>query len=209
MVIPNRSEDLKVVIERLSGMCSQVESMLNFCMNGFLRHKIALLDEAKRVSQTVHDEENELMNLLSRRGTEPDANKEFIRSLMVVIGNIEMAVEGLDTVLQHVRVKTDEGILFSDKAVNEISHLFREAGDVIKTTGDTLLTKNEVLKKYLFDKCRSVNQMVDVYSEEHEKRLIQGLCQPQSSSLYLSIVNSLGKVIWHMNHAVDKFFISQ
>ncbi|MGQ3684685.1 MAG: hypothetical protein ACUBOA_06725 [Candidatus Loosdrechtia sp.] len=208
-MITNKSEELKAVIERISEMCLKVESMLNACVNGFLKNNITYLEEARGISLSVHNEENELMNILSRIGTEPETDKEFIKSLMIVISNVELAMDGLDAILQHIRIKTEEGILFSDKAVNEISHLFRETGDIIKTTADTILTKNEVLKRHLVDKWGSVNQTIDVYSEEHENRLIQGLCQPQSSSLYLSIVSSLGKVISHMKHAIDRFFLSK
>lgn len=67
------------------------------------------------------------------------------------------------------------------------------------------MTKNDVLVKHLTDKYASLNQIVDAYSQEHEDRLIKGICQPKSSSLYLNIVDSLMKVVWHMKQAVDRF----
>ena len=36
-------------------------------MDGFMKNKVNLLDEANKVSQTARDEGNELRNLLSKR----------------------------------------------------------------------------------------------------------------------------------------------
>jgi len=205
----NLNSDLKGILERISGMCFKVESILSLCMDGFMKHKIKLIDEAKKVSQAIHDEENELISLLSNKAAKSDMDKELIKSMMAIIGHIEMATNGLDGILQNVRIKVNEGVLFSDKGVNEISHIFRETLDVVKTAGDAIVTKNEVLKKYIIDKYASLNQTVDAYSEEHEDRLIKGVCQPKSSSLYLNIVDSLMKVGWHVKQAIDRLFGSR
>ena len=209
MAIASINEDLKTVLERIRGMCFKTELILNLCMDGFMKHKIALVDDAKKISKTIYDEENELISLLSNKATIPNMDKELIKSLMAVIGHFEMATNGLDGVLQHVKSKVSAGILFSDKGVNEISHLFRETLDILKTAGDIILTKNEVLKKYVVDKYESIIQVADAYSEEHEDRLIKGVCQPQSSSLYLNIVDSLLKVVWHVKQAIDRLFVSK
>ncbi|MBM2834048.1 MAG: hypothetical protein HW406_1209 [Candidatus Brocadiaceae bacterium] len=205
----NLNSDLKGILERIRGMCFKVESMLSLCLDGFMKHKIKLVDEAKNVSQAIHNEENELISLLSNKAAKSDMDRELIKSMMAVIGHIEMATNGLDGILQNVKTKVNEGVLFSDKGVNEISHLFKETLDLLKTAGDAILTKNEVLKKYVADKYVSLSQTVDAYSEEHEDRLIKGVCQPKSSSLYLNIVDSLLKVVWHEKQAVDRLFGSR
>ncbi len=205
----NVNSDLKGVLERISGMCFKVESMLSLCMDGFMKHKIKLIDEAKKVSQAIHNEENELISLLSNKAAKSDMDKELIKSMMAVVGHIEMATNGLDVILQNVRIKVGEGVLFSDKGVNEISHLFKETLNVLKTAGDAILTKNEILKKYVTDKYVRLAQTVEAYSEEHENRLIKGICQPKSSSVYLNIVDSLVKVVWHVKQAINRFFGSR
>ncbi len=209
MYATNLNNDLKGVLERISGMCSSVELVLSLCMDGFMKHKIKLVSEAEKVSQSIHNEENELIGLLSSKAAKPDMDKELIKSLMAVVGHIEMATNGLDGILQNVKIKVNEGVLFSDKGVNEISHLFRETLDIVKTAGDVILTKNEILKKYVNDKYVSLGQTVDAYSEEHEDRLIKGVCQPKSSSLYLNIADSLVKVVWHVKQAINRLFGSR
>lgn len=203
------NSEIKGLLERMSGMCFRIESMTNLCMDGFMKHKIKLIDDAKKVSQSIHDEENELISLLINKAEKSDIDKELIKSMMAVIGHIEMATNGLDGIIQNIKIKVNEGVLFSDKGVNEISHLFKAALNVVKTAGDAILTKNDVLKKYIADEYVSLSQTVDAYSEEHENRLIKGVCQPKSSSLYLNIVYSLSKVVWHVKQAIDRLFESR
>ena len=209
MAIKNVSDDIKSVLERIGSMCFKAESILNLCMDGFMKHKVDLIDEARKVSPAIRTEGNELRTLLSKKATEPDANKELIKSLMSIVSSVEMAVTGLDSTLQHVRAKISEGVLFSDKAVGEIRHLFKETLDILKTAGDTLVTKNEVLMKYVVDKYKNLDEIVEGYAEGHEERLIKGLCQPQASTVYLNIMDSIMTVVWHVKQALAKLFESE
>lgn len=206
MYATNMNSDLKGVVERISGMYFKIESILSLCMDGFMKHKVAMIDKANAVSLAIHDEENELIGLLSDKAAKATEDKYLIKTLMAVVAHIEMATNGLDGILRCVKEKVNEGVLFSDKGVHEISHLFKETLEITKTAGDAFLTRNEVLKKHITDKYISLGQTVDAYSEEHEDRLIKGICQPRSSSLYLNVVDSLMKVVGHLQQATDKIF---
>lgn len=206
MVIGNVNNDIKLVLERVSAMCSKTESVLNLCMTGFIKNKVELLDDADKISQAIHMEENVLIDMLTGLAAKPDADKVVIKSLMAVVGHIEMATDMLDNILRHVRAKVSKKVLFSDKGTEEVRSLFKGTLDILKTAGDAVLTRNEVLRKYIADKCESISKTVDAYSEEHEERLIKGLCAPQSSSLYLSIVDSQAKVVWHFKQAIKRLF---
>ena len=208
MAIKNVSDDIKSVLERIGGMCFKAESILNLCMDGFMKQKVDLVDEARKVTPAIRTEGNELRKLLSDKAKEPSVDKELIKSLMSIVSSIEMAITGLESTLQHVRVKISEGLLFSDKAVGEIRHLFKETLDVVKTAGDTFLTGNEVLMKHAVDKYKNLNEVVESYAEGHEDRLIKGVCQPQASPVYLNIMDSIMTVVWHTKQALTRLFES-
>jgi Na+/phosphate symporter len=42
-----------------------------------------------------------------------------------------------------------------------------------------------------------VMKIAERYSEQHEERLIQGICMPKSSPIYLGVIESLKGVIAH------------
>ncbi len=209
MATTNVSDDFKSVLERISGMCFKVESCLGLSIDGFTKHKVGSIDEAKKVCQGVCAEVSDLIKRLTSKGADPSVDKELIKCMVAITGHIEMAISGMDSVLHHIQVKVTEGISFSDKGMSEITHILRESLAVMKSAGDTFLTKNEVLKKHVVDQCANLNHIVDAYSEEHENRLIKGICQPKSSSLYLNLVNSLMNVVWSIKRAVDRLFASR
>ena len=200
------NDDVKAIRERISAMCSNAESVLNLCMSGFLKYKAELLDDAQRISKSVHDEENEILGVLSSMKKSDEADKELIKSLSVVTGNIELSTDIMDNMIRHIRVILNEKILFSDKAVKEVTQLFKETLDVLKTASDAIVTKNEVLRKHILDKYESVSKLVSEYSEDHEERLVMGICTPRNASLYLNIVDSQLKVVTHIKQAIERYF---
>ncbi|MCF6149138.1 MAG: hypothetical protein E3K37_10820 [Candidatus Kuenenia sp.] len=200
------NDDVKVILERISSMCSNAESVLNLCMLSFLKHNIELLNDAQRISKSVHDEENESLGILGSIKKDNDSDKNLLKKLAVVIGHIEMATDDMDSMIRNIRVKLSEKILFGDKAVNEVTQLFKETLDVLKTARDAIVTKNEVLRKHVIDKYENLSKLVNDYSEEHEERLVMGICQPRSASLYLNIVDSQSKVVMHMKQAIERYF---
>jgi len=206
MAITSVSSDIRSVSERIGGMCFEAESVLNLCMDGFAKHKVDSIDEARKVIPVIRSEGNELRKMLSDKAKEPYVNKELIKSCMSIISSIEMAVIGLDSTLQHVKYKVSEGISFSDKAANEVCHLFKETINVLKTTGGAIVTKNEILMKHVVDKCKNIDQIVKCYEKGHEERLIKGMCKTQAFSVYLNIVDSVMTVVWHTKQAVMRFF---
>ena len=200
------NDDVKAIRERISAMCSNAESVLNLCMSGFLKYKAELLDDAQRISKSVHDEENEILGVLSSMKKSDEAEKALIKSLSVVTGHIELSTDIMDNMIRHIRVILNEKILFSDKAVKEVTQLFKETLDVLKTARDAIVTKNEVLRKHILDKYESVSKLVSEYSEEHEERLVMGICTPRNASLYLNIVDSQLKVVTHIKQAIERYF---
>ena len=60
MAITNVSGDIKSVLERIGGMCFKAEAILKLCMDGFMKHKVGLIDEAKKMSLTIRNEGTEL-----------------------------------------------------------------------------------------------------------------------------------------------------
>ena len=202
----NVNDDAKAILERISSMCSNAESVLNLCMLGFQKNKVELLDDAQRISRLVHDEENETVSMLSGVNKNDESEKNRFKTLAVVVGHIEMATDVMDSMIRHIRVKINEKLLFGDKAANEVTQLFKETLDVLKTAKDAILTKNELLRKHVCDKYDSISRLVCDYSEEHEERLIMGICQPKSASLYLNIVDSQSKVAMHIKQAIERYF---
>lgn len=206
MPITNISEELKNILERINGMCSKAESVLNLCIDGFMNHKEDLLDRAQEQIVSMGDEGNQLRKLLSNKAAERTANKEHIKFLLATLSSIGLALNGLDSVSRHIRFKICEKIIFSDKGFNEIRYLFNASLDILKTAGDTLANRNEIFMKHVVDKSTHFEKLAAQYAEKHEERLITGECPPEASPVYVNIVDSILTVVWHIKKAVTRLF---
>lgn len=206
MTITNISEDLKIILESISGMCFKAESVLSLCIDGFMKHKIDLVDSAQEQTMSIGKEGNKLRKLLSNKAAERTANKEQVKSLLATLSSIGLAINGLDSISRHVRFKICEKILFSDKGLDEIRYLFNATRDILKTAGDTIATKNEIFMKYVVDKSLNLEKLAVHYEEKHEERLITGECLPEASPVYVNIVDSILTVVWHIKKSVTRLF---
>jgi Na+/phosphate symporter len=69
---------------------------------------------------------------------------------------------------------------------------------LLENLPDLILTQNKLLAQRIGEEGRSMFKIANGYSEEHEERLIQGICMPKSSPIYLGIIESLKGVIGHV-----------
>jgi Na+/phosphate symporter len=89
-------------------------------------------------------------------------------------------------------------IFFSDSAVKEVNDVFQEAMDLLESLPDLILTSNKLHAQHIGEQVKSILKIANGYSEEHEERLIQGVCMPKSSPAYLGLLESLKGIIGHV-----------
>jgi Na+/phosphate symporter len=99
--------------------------------------------------------------------------------------------------LDRVRGKSENHILFSDQADKEVNDVFQETMRLLKNLPDLFATESKPLAQRIGEEGRSMFKIADGYSEDHEERLINGICVPEHSPLYLSIIESLKGVMVH------------
>ena len=85
----------------------------------------------------------------------------------------------------------DENILFSDRAITELSFLSQSLLEIQNAATDLVLVKNPILIRYVQESEAMVEKATTEYATRHEERLIEGLCLPVSSSVYLKILEAL------------------
>ena len=206
MPIANISDDLKVVLERISGMCFKAESILSLCIDGFVNHKIDLIESAQKQAEAVCEEGNQLRKLLSNKAAEHTTNKEQVKYLLATLSSIGSSLNGIDSIARHVKFKICEKLIFSDKGFEEIRCLFNAALDILKTAKDTIAARNEIFMKYVVDKSANLEKLAAHYAEKHEERLITGVCPPEIAPVYVNIVDGIMTVVWHLKKAVMRLF---
>lgn len=111
--------------------------------------------------------------------------------------HMESIAGDLDKIASTVGRKVAEDLLFSDKAVNEVNFLFEKTRDILVNTRDMVLARNTIIGSYLVEAEHALVVLANDFSTRHEERLIEGLCLPRASAVYLDLLDAFKGIAWH------------
>ncbi|HHT9120677.1 MAG TPA: hypothetical protein ACFYD3_09105 [Candidatus Hypogeohydataceae bacterium YC41] len=194
------------VAQKLSQICARVEKMLDTTIDGFVHHSLKKIEEAEGLGEDSLKDGEELIASMTNAADVTKEEKEKLKALVAATSHLERAVEAIKGMFPHMRTKINEEILFSDRAIGEMKYLFENTREVVKSAGDTFLTRNQFLMERVLEKGVLLNEIADSYALSHEDRLIAGVCMPKSSPLYINILECIVRVNWHTTMAIKKFF---
>jgi Na+/phosphate symporter len=187
----------KEVQEKLIRFCQSLIKMLELSFQGFRKYTEESLREVEEVKHEVQKNSSELAQLLILEGSPYEKGKEWAKPYLSIASSFDRMTFNIEGIADRLRSKVHDRILFSDRAVKEINDVFQEAMDLLETLPDLILTPNKQLAQHIGEQVRSVLKLVDRYFEGHEERLVQGVCTPKSSPIYLGILESLKGIIAH------------
>ena len=180
--------------EGLSSVKNIISTFLQIAeklQRSFLYHKTEL-PEIEKLSSMINEQvRNELLNLSSH-------NKEKASQLIEIYKRLEIVHDSLTRISMAIQAKTEERVLFSDKAVKEVEALFKNLQSILTNMVDFITTKNAVLSKHITEDQARYEISCQHFSTGHEERLIEGICMPRSSTIYLNILNNLCNISWHL-----------
>jgi Na+/phosphate symporter len=161
--------------------------------------------------QPIHLERQRLDQQMHQQETTPPASTvlparrpEGVQGIFLVpvhlerIGdNIELLGRALTTVIQ-------EGIPFTERANKELNTLFARAIELLECARDVLLTQNRILLRHMQIEGQRYEELVNEYALFHQQRLIEGLCLPKASSLFVALLDYLKGITGHIGQIADK-----
>jgi len=162
--------------------------MLEMIYKAFLRLKEDLLKDVEKQGKEVFKDQQQIAELIAKGC--PHSHYVTILSYMESIRENNLKI------VQSVWRKNNERILFTDKAVKELQEVFLAVGELLQHTNDLLITDNMVLVEHIQNKTKEVGKKISVYGNEHEDRLVRGVCLPKSSIIYLLMMDSLNMMVY-------------
>jgi hypothetical protein len=141
--------------------------------DAFQRQDAAPLDVAERVLREVRRTE-------AMSGTPAD---EMVASVGDLLGS--------------VRAMVDDAVPFTERATREINSLFDKGLELLECARDALATENRVLVRHVLETGAQYAQLANDYAMAHQQRLVDGVCLPLASTVYLGMVEHLKGVGSH------------
>jgi Na+/phosphate symporter len=188
----------KEIREKMVLVCQNLIKMLELVFEGFRRPTEKSFKEANEVKDKIHHYSSELTSHVISKTPSSEKGREWAKPYLSIASSFDRITYNIEGILDRLRVKAQNHILFSDRAVKEVNDVFQEAMKLLENLPDLILTQNKLLAQRIGEEGRSMFKIANGYSEEHEERLIQGICVPKSSPVYLGIIESLKGVIGHV-----------
>ena len=187
----------KKIREKMIRVCQNLMRMLELAFEEFRNPSEESLKEAEEVEDKIHQHSSELTSFIISKNPSGEKGKERIKPYLSIASSLGLLTYNIESTLDRVRGKSENHILFSDQAVKEVNGVFEQAVGLLGNLPNLFSTENKSLAQRVGEEGRSVIRMADAVSDEHEERLIDGVCVPEHSPIYLSIIESLKGVTVH------------
>lgn len=76
--------------------------------------------------------------------------------------------------------------------------------EVLKNTSDIIPARNRIIREYVKESATEISRSANDFSTMHEERLVEGLCMPKASPLFLDIMDALKGISWHAKEIAEK-----
>jgi Na+/phosphate symporter len=187
----------KEITEKMILVSQNLMKMLELAFEGFRRPTEKSLKEAEEVKDKIHHYSSELTSFIISKSPSSEKGREWAKPYLSIASSFDRMTYNIEGILNRLKAKSQNHIFFSDRAVKEINDVFQEAMRLLGNLSNLITSQNKLLAQRIGEEVRSIFKIANGYSEEHEERLIQGICVPKSSPIYLGILESLKGVMRH------------
>ena len=187
----------KEIKGKMTLVCQSLMRMLELAFDGFRRPNEESFNEAEEFEDKIYQSLSELTGFIISKNPSSEKEKEWVKPYLSIASSLDRMAYSIEGILDRVRGKSENHILFSDQAVEELNDLFQEAMRLLENLPNLITTQDKLLAQRIGEEGRSMLKIADGYSEVHEERLIDGSCVPKHSPIYLGIIESLKGVVVH------------
>jgi len=178
----------------------KAQEMLELTEDGFMKNKLSSLDEADDLIGEIHAKEDALTTTLAKMA----ATSNEARSILSVPAHVEKIATSIKRINENSRSRIKDGLLFSDRAIQETGKLFVKSKDILKKTGEAAVTGSSATFSTILADSDSLERMANNFATAHEERLVSGECSPKSSSTYLCILYAFEDMGAHIKNTIKK-----
>ncbi|RJQ56951.1 MAG: hypothetical protein C4526_00185 [Nitrospiraceae bacterium] len=187
-------EDVKKAIMRLHDLAEGAENCLLSLQTAFIYNTTTPLEGFSETAGNIRQAEAGLTRKLAEIAGDDPGIKRYVP----VPGHLLIIGEKLEKLRELMEKKIKGNVLFSDKAVKETIFLLQRLGEILWTASSLMLARNTFLGMYIDESVLNLGKLADEYASQHEERLIEGLCLPVASSIYINMLDAIRSIAWNI-----------
>lgn len=189
-----KKQDAKSILMNLHELTENAEDCILSLQTAFLYNRLSPLTGCNVIIEDIKKAESTLTGKI----TSLVADHPDLRSYVSLPGHLLVIGENLEKLVELIGTKIRENILFSDKAAKETIFLLQRLIEILWTVSSLILARNTFLGMYIDESIVNLSKTADEYATLHEERLIEGLCLPKASSVYVNMLDSIKSIAWHI-----------
>lgn len=194
------TQTVKEIKKDIYLMIHKTDEMLKLIEDAFTKNTIKPLDQATEIAREIHLKEDELTAVLAKLASSDPA----ARAVLSVPPLVEKAATSMERIIENIRNKIREGLLFSDKAMLETSQMIAKTSDLLKKAGEAFVTASPATINAVLEAGDAVIRLSNDFATAHEDRLVTGECSPKASSTYLCILYAFEDIASFTKDAIRK-----
>ncbi len=179
------AENLVLMASKLIHM----SKMLSICIT---RDDTKTIGVCQRLAEEIHLHEE-----LATAGLyelAPDMGRDIFKMVVRFPSRMERISLNFNNILNSWRVKTTEGIPVSDKAQEELTHIFEVVIDMLESLRDVLIMSDKFMLEHIKTQGQKLTKLVEDARRANWERLEGRICRPQRASVYVEVLDSFRNV---------------
>lgn len=186
-------------LDALSPVIENLRRMLGAARHAFNRNSLEDIQELTRLREVTSPEiKATLERVQSATAKRPEAERVPLVRIHEILNHLQLICENIAALGEPLRKKMIDKLLFTDKAFFDVNYLFTHQTGLMRSLLDFLKTDNPLLRKYVEEEAQNLIQMCLNAATEHENRLIEGICLPQASPVFLGILDHMRLICRHV-----------
>lgn len=187
----------------LYNVAMELKNMLEGIAHDFYRHREEYLSRVEELSATTVSSMKKSVLQIPLIG---GVSAKEAAGRYEVMRDLEYIRLSLETIMRATQDKINRSVLFSNWAVEELDVLFDGAGKNLSVLADYLKQCNDRNKAQLEEETDSLIENCFKFTRQHEERFIKGICTPESSVIYQSMLDAFRDIFRHVKSCVVKVY---
>jgi len=188
------------LIKEMSDLGRETDACLSLLQGAFINNSLDQLKGCREKVAEIRKAEIELAVKVTDAAKQNNSMKQYI----LVPQHILRIAENIESLAEKTAKKVKDNILFSERAITEITFLLQRLKEIIMSANDLLYCENTILNSYVEESESNLIKNCIEYATQHEERLVEGLCLPVSSSIYITMLDCIRNIAWHAKEIAIK-----
>ena len=175
-------------------MCEEAQRMLQVTRDVFLGTSGAGLEQVGTLGRDLHLREKRLTDHVAIQLREYPWSLGTAENLVFLPAALERIGDSVEALARCVQGMHRDGIPFSERAVTEVRELFDRALELVNGVAAAIRTGDASC----LHRTRAAGEEFQTRSDQvalaHQERLLQGVCAPRASSIFLSMLDAFREI---------------